>query len=244
LLHGLLGSARNLATLARGLAGRGDLDVVAFDLTGHGDSPPLPPDADTATLAADVLGSARALGLAVPLTIAGHSLGGRVALRAAALAPAAVGDVTLLDIGPGPLEGTGVTGQVLDAVLRLPDSFASRGEARTALTAAELAPALADWLLLNVEAAGDRYRWRIDRRALAALHARIGREDLWPVVEGPRDWTLRCVRGAASPYVSERDAQRLQAAGCPVETIEGAGHFLHAERPAEVLEAVAAGLPR
>jgi pimeloyl-ACP methyl ester carboxylesterase len=241
----LLGSARNLASLARGLAARrGDLDVVVFDLTGHGASPPLPPESDTATLAADVLASARALGLRAPLAIAGHSLGGRVALRAAALQPAAVDAVTLLDIGAGPLDDAGATAQVLDALLRAPDSFTSRGEARSVLTSAGLAPELADWLVLNVELAGDRYRWRIDRRALAALHARIVPEDLWPVVEGPRAWTLRCVRGAASPYVSEREARRLQAAGCPVVTIEGAGHFLHAERPGEVVEAVTAGLPR
>jgi len=43
-LHGFLGSARNLATLARGLAQRRpDVSVIALDLTGHGESPPLPP---------------------------------------------------------------------------------------------------------------------------------------------------------------------------------------------------------
>jgi pimeloyl-ACP methyl ester carboxylesterase len=243
LLHGFLGSARNLATLARGLAERRpDLAVVALDLTGHGASPPLPAAADTAALAADVLASAHALGLGAPLAIVGHSLGGRVALRAAAVDPAAVSDVTLLDIAPGPVDAGEVIEPVLDAVLRAPDTFASRGEARAALVTAGLAPELADWLLLNLEAAADRYRWRVDRRALAALHARSAREDLWPVVEGPRQWSLRCVRGAASPYVNERDAQRLQAAGCPVVTIDGAGHFLHAERPREVVDAVAAGL--
>jgi esterase len=243
LLHGFLGSARNLATLARGLAARrGELDVVAFDLTGHGASPPLPPAADTATLATDVLTSARALGLGVPLLLVGHSLGGRVALRAAALEPGAISSVTLLDVAPGPLDTGDGTERVLEAVRRAPDTFAGRGEARAVLVTAGLAAELADWLLLNLAPAGDGYRWRVDRRALADLHARIAREDLWPVVEGPRAWTLRCVRGGASPYVSERDARRLEAASCPVVTIDGAGHFLHAERPQEVLDAVAEGL--
>ena len=243
LLHGFLGSARNLSTLARGLAQRRpDLAVVALDLTGHGASPTLPPAADTATLAADVLAGARERGLRGPLVLVGHSLGGRVALRAAALDPAAVGGVTLLDIAPGPVETGGAIDRVLEAVLNAPDTFASRGEARVMLVRAGLAPELAVWLLLNLEPAADRYRWRVDRRALAVLHARIVPEDLWPVVEGPRAWTLRCVRGAASSYVTERDARRLQAAGCPVVTIEGAGHFLHAERPREVVDAVVAGL--
>lgn len=240
LLHGLLGSARNLATLAREIvARRGDLAVVALDLTGHGASPPLPPDADTATLASDVLATADALGLSAPLTLVGHSLGGRVALRAAQRAPADVAAVTLLDIAPGPVEGDGVT-RVLEIVARAPDVFASRGEARTQFVAAGVAPALADWLLLNLEPVGDTYRWRIDRSALAALHTRMAREDLWPVVEEAREWSLRCVRGAASPYVSDGDARRLEAARCSVVTIAGAGHFLHAERPREVAEAIAA----
>jgi esterase len=240
LLHGLLGSARNLATLAREIvARRRDLEVVAFDLTGHGASPALPADADAGTLASDVLATVRALGLASPLTLVGHSLGGRVALRAAQTAPADVAAVTLLDIAPGPLEGDDVA-RVLDTVLRAPDVFASRADARQQLGAAGLAPALVDWLLLNLEPAGDTYRWRIDRRALAALHARVAREDLWPIVEGARDWSLHCVRGASSAYVSEADARRLEAARCPVKTIAGAGHFLHAERPREVAEAVVA----
>jgi pimeloyl-ACP methyl ester carboxylesterase len=243
LLHGFLGSARNLGVLARGLVERrADLDVVAFDLTGHGTSPPLPPEPDTVSLATDVLASARALGLPPPLRLVGHSLGGLVALRAAALEPGTIGRVILLDIAPGSSgRGDGVAA-VLEAVRRAPDTFASRAEARAVLTTAGLTPALADWLLLNLETTGAEVRWRVDRRALAALHARITGEDLWSVVEGPRAWTLRCVRGGASPYVSDADARRLEAAGCPVTTIEGAGHFLHAERPREVVEAVVAAL--
>ena len=83
---------------------------------------------------------------------------------------------------------------------------------------------------------------RSTARALAALHTRIAAEDLWPAVEGPRDYAVRCVRGGASGYVSDADARRLQAAGCPVVTVDGAGHFLHAERPDAVADAVLASL--
>lgn len=243
LLHGLLGSARNLATLGRQLVDRDpELAVVSFDLTGHGASPPLPADADTATLAADVLSSVRALGLRPPLSFVGHSLGGRVALRAALSEPASIGVVTLLDISPGPLAATGEVGNLLEIVLRMPDTFVSRGHARARLVAAGLAPALADWLLLNVAPAGEGVRWRVDRRAIAELHGRVAVEDLWPAVEDRRSWALRCVRGGASAFVTAADVRRLEAAGCPVTTIEGAGHFLHVERPDAVADAVAAAL--
>jgi pimeloyl-ACP methyl ester carboxylesterase len=243
LLHGFLGSARNLATLAGGLARRDPgLAVVALDLTGHGASPPLPPGADSATLAGDVVATVEALGLERPLALVGHSLGGRVALRVAAQAPDRVRSVTLLDVAPGPLAGDGGIAGVLAVVQGAPATFGSRSEARARLVADGLAPGLADWLLLNLQPSGDTWRWRVDRRALAALHGRIAAEDLWPVVERPRDWALACVRGGASPHVREDDVRRLAAAGGRLTTIEGAGHFLHAERPAAVLEAVAAGL--
>jgi pimeloyl-ACP methyl ester carboxylesterase len=243
LLHGLLGSARNLSTLARLLSARdSNLTVIAFDLPGHGGSPPLPPDADSGLLARDVLASAGEIGLARPLQLIGHSLGGRVALALARREPTAVAAITLLDIPPGPLAAGGEVARVLDILLRAPATTASRADARAWLVSAGLNPALADWLLLNLEPADGGFRWKIDRAALAALHARIAAEDLWPVVEGPRECRVSCVRGGASGYVGNADAQRLQAAGCPVTTVEGAGHFLHAERPEAVADAALASL--
>jgi esterase len=243
LLHGLLGSARNLSTLARLLSARDpSLSVIAFDLPGHGGSPPLPPDADSDLLAREVLSSAVTLAVSRPLRLIGHSLGGRVALALARREPTAVASITLLDIPPGPLAADGEVGRVLDILMAAPATTASRAEARAWLVSAGLNPALADWLLLNLEPADGGVRWKVDRPALAALHARIAAEDLWPVVEGPRAYGVSCVRGGASGYVSEADAQRLQVAGCPVATIEGAGHFLHAERPEAVADAVLASL--
>lgn len=242
-LHGFLGSGRNVATLARRLAARdGALSVVAPDLTGHGASPPLPPGADLATLATDVLGTAERAGLGRPLALIGHSLGGRVALRAAMLAPRAVGCAVLLDIAPGPVIVDGGTARVVAALLRAPPSAPHRDVFRSHFREAGLAPEIVEWLLLNLVADDGGCRWGVDRAALAALRECTGREDLWPAVEGPRDYAVGCVRGAVSPYVSGEDARRLEKAGCPVESIEGAGHFLHVERPAEVLAAVLRGL--
>jgi pimeloyl-ACP methyl ester carboxylesterase len=241
-LHGFLGSARNLASLARGLAARDPRwSVVALDLPGHGDSPPLPRGADLATLAHAVLGTARELA-PPPYALVGHSLGGRVALRAALLEPAAIAHVTLLDISPAGRPAGAETARIVEALLSAPDEAASRDPFRQHLLAAGLDGGIADWLLTNLARDGGRHRWRIDRTALAALHPRITGEDLWAAVEGPRSYTLHCVRAGRSGYVPDVDAARLAAAGCAVATIDGAGHFLHAERPAETLERVCEGL--
>jgi pimeloyl-ACP methyl ester carboxylesterase len=88
LLHGL-GSTRHawdpvLPTLAE------RFDVVALDLPGFGDSPPLPAGVEPtpARLAASVAGFLDEIGVAVP-HLAGNSLGGWVALELAAVEPVA-----------------------------------------------------------------------------------------------------------------------------------------------------------
>jgi esterase len=240
LLHGFLGSGRNLTSLARGVAAQApELSVYTFDLTGHGGSPPLPHEADLATLARDVLQSARALDLAGPVALVGHSLGGRVALRACLLDRAAVADVVLLDIGPSPVPDAGDVPHLLTLLRHAPDAAPSRDVFRAHFRAGNVEDALIEWLLLNVQHEAGVYRWRIDRRGLAALHARTGGEDLWTAVEGPRTWRVRCLRGERSSYVPGPDVTRLQAAGCPVTTVEGAGHFLHVDRPTQVRDLLA-----
>lgn len=242
LLHGFLGSARNLATLARGIAaGAPRHSVYAFDLPGHGGSPPLPPGADLAALARALMASARALS-AGPWTLVGHSLGGRVALKAALLEPAAVAHLTVLDITPSPAPAGGETARVVEALLGAPDEAPARDDFRAWFATAGLAAAVTEWLLLSLERQPDRLRWKIDRRALAALYPRINAEDLWAAVEGPRTYGVHAVRGALSAYVSDADLRRFEAAAARVDTIDGAGHFLHVDRPDETLDRILKGL--
>jgi pimeloyl-ACP methyl ester carboxylesterase len=242
-LHGFLGSRRNVATLAARIGERlPALTVVALDLAGHGQAPPLPGGADLGTLAQAALADARALRASEPLAIVGHSLGGRVALRACLLEPAAIAHVTLLDITPSPVKERGDIARVVEALLSAPESAADRDLFRAHFHAAGLDDALTGWLLLNLVRDRDRVRWRIDRPALAALRTRTGAEDLWPAVEGRHAYSLHAIRGALSDIVNEGDARRLEAAGCRVDTVDDAGHFLHVERPADVVERVVRGL--
>jgi len=243
LLHGFLGSARNLASLARGLAQRvTGCSVIALDLTGHGDSPALPPRPDLAAIAHDALDTARALGTPPPWTLIGHSLGGRVALRAAALEPTALGHLTLLDVTPSPRPAGGEVATIVKALGAAPDVAHDRQTFRAWFRQAGLPPPAIDWLLLNLAHEGKSYRWRIDRRALTALYDEIGAEDLWPAVERRRAYTVHEIRGGASDHVPDADVRRLEAAGCRVDTIEGASHFVHVERPEELVDRIVQGL--
>ncbi|MEK7705263.1 MAG: alpha/beta hydrolase [Myxococcota bacterium] len=242
LLHGFLGSGRNLASLARRWTERAPhLRLYLLDLPGHGRSDPLPPGADLGTLARSVLDTARALAIPQPWRIVGHSLGGRVALRALRDAPGTIDRIALLDISPAPLPPRSTRlDRVLEQVLAAPERATTRAAMAAFFLAAGIPAPLVDWLLLNLTTGDDgAVHWRIDREALGAFHARASAEDLWSALDA-KNCRLRCIRGGRSPFVSDADATRLAGLGCDVVTIAGADHFLHVEQQVAVLEALSA----
>ncbi len=229
LLHGLLGSKRNLRSLARRWAavdtGR---RFVLVDLTGHGGSPPLPPGASLSDVAGDVLALCRTLG-GPPYDLAGHSLGGRVALAALEQAGDETGRLVLLDISPSP-SCCHLTAEVMRALVEAPARFARLKEARAFLMEKGLSRSLAGWLALNLgPAGGGGFEWTVDREVIAAFHARQSAVDLWHVLETHRkpSTDVTCIRGGASLYVTKDDAARMRAAGAHVRTLPDTGHLLH-----------------
>lgn len=231
LVHGFLGTGRNLMSLARRLAEtRPDWQVLLPDLRGHGSSLPLGRDDGIEVLAADILALAQAQGGGQPVSLIGHSLGGRVALAALAQAPQAFDQVTLLDISPSPLPSlTGAMQRLFERLMGAPAAMASREEMRAFFLAGGLDAGLTDWAMTNlVVAPAGQVHWRIDRAALAQLHWRETGDDLWAAAQAHGD-KLRCIAGGASAFVSAADAERLRDCGASVQVLAGAGHFLHVD---------------
>src|SRR5919106_1196184 len=128
LVHGFLGSGKNLRTLAQRWSERDPSRVFLLpDLPGHGTAPPVDEKADLRAMARDVIETARGEGLRGPLQIVGHSLGGRVGLAASVVAPEEVGRVVLLDITPSPITTkTSESGRVLEVLRGAPASAPTR----------------------------------------------------------------------------------------------------------------------
>ena len=237
LLHGFLGSGRNLASLAREWTARDPtLRAIVPDLPGHGESPALPEGADLSTMGRAILELIAAeAGDGSAVTVVGHSLGGRVALQAAAMA-SSIDAVVLLDIAPGPVPSHAGPGEVVDILRSLPDTAASRAEMIEHMESAGISGALTDWLAMNLQRSGDEYVWRIDREGLADFHRRTTIVDLWPLVEHSHSALRRCIRGGRSSFVGDKDVLRLERAGCRVDTLPDAGHFLHVEALDDLLD--------
>jgi pimeloyl-ACP methyl ester carboxylesterase len=106
-------------------------------------------------------------------------------------------------------------------------------------------PPLRAFLLQNLELAGGEARWRLN---LAAIAANMGRLLAFPEALRDRryDGPALFLHGTASGYVTGAHHAAIRALfpAAEIRGLEGAGHWLHAEQPEAVREAVAAWLAR
>ncbi len=244
LSHGIYGAGSNWRAIARKLtARRPEWGVVLVDLRQHGRSDPGQPPHTVAACAEDVRALIDELALPVD-ALAGHSFGGKVMMATRALVD--VQQTGVLDASPsahpGALADPGntVVG-VLALMERLPRSWPRRDDFVAAVVAAGQTPALAQWLAMNVvpDASG-AYVLRLDLAALRELLADYYARDLWGSLSDASRGDVEIVlatRGAAA-----HDYERLLPPHVHVHRIE-AGHWLHIDAPAAVVELFATTLP-
>lgn len=236
-MHGLLGSSRNWQAHGRALARWRPVYVV--DLRNHGASP-WTERMDYPAMAADVLALADGLGLET-FQLLGHSMGGKVAIAVALEAPERVERAVIADIAPVPYAHD--FEELIDAMRGLdlgPIDRRAAGDA--ALESVVEDAAKRHFLLQNLDFDGDgRAFWKPN---LAVLEKAVLTLTGWPecyageVYEGP----ALSIRGGSSPYVTEAGevAFRRIMPAVAFETLDGAGHWLHADAPRAFLEAVLA----
>lgn len=235
LLHGLFGAARNFGAVQRALAPR--FRVVALDMRNHGDSPHAP-GMGYATLAADVLGTLRALGVG-PAAVVGHSMGGKAAMALALAAPDAVARLMVVDIAPVAYRHGNAA--VADAMRALPlTPSLTRQAADLALAPAAPRPEVRGFLLQNLRL-GAEPRWRI---GLAEIAAAVPDLEGWEPRPGAYAGPALFMTGANSDFVlpAHRPAIRAQFPAARFVAVKGAGHWVHADNPAGFLSVLGAFL--
>ena len=232
LLHGLFGAAGNFATIQRRLAE--SLRVFSFDLRNHGMSPH-DPAMSYAAMAGDVLETMAHHGLA-QAALAGHSMGGKVAMQAALRRPGAVSRLVVADIAP--VAYAPAFRGFADAMLGLElTPGLTRAAADAALAAAVPDAGVRGFLLQNLRF-GAAPAWRIGLPEIAAALPDIEGWAAPPgaVFGGP---TL-VLRGARSDYVlpEHRPLFRTLFPAARFATLRDAGHWLHADAPEAFTETV------
>ncbi|MFT4264376.1 MAG: alpha/beta fold hydrolase [Nocardioides sp.] len=246
-LHGLFGQGRNWHTLGKRLAAEGH-PVTLVDLPNHGRSP-WTEHVDYVEMADAV---AETLGAGRPVTLVGHSMGGKVAMVLALRHPRLVARLVVADMSPVdyPVEEDETTGGVLRyaRILRdVPlDALGSRAEVEDALRPEVPDDTVRAFLLQNLHrtdaAGGTGFRWAANVRVLAAEGAALAswpadRLAGLPAYEGPVLW----IAGGRSSYVRAEydEAMRRWFPHVRKVTMKDTGHWVHSERPAvfaEILE--------
>jgi pimeloyl-ACP methyl ester carboxylesterase len=243
--HGIYGAGSNWRSIARKVNDRRpEWGVVIVDLRQHGRSEPGEPPHTIAACAGDLrallseLGDVRA--------IAGHSFGGKVVLAARPLVDAA--QTWVLDASPSRRDAGADRQSTVVRVLELMEHLTRRWAQREDFVDAVVADGhdvgLARWLAMNVvpDPAGDLVL-RLDLAALRAMLADYHATDLWDVLEAPGG-DVEVVIAERSPVLGAPERGRLAAAPphVHVHTID-AGHWLHIDAPAAVVDLFAARLP-
>lgn len=233
LLHGLFGSGQNLGQLARGLAD--SFTVYSVDLPDHGRSPWS--DSCSIDSYADTLIEWLTNTIAEPVHLAGHSLGGKVAMAIARQRPALVTKLVILDIAA--VDYPSRHDSVFRALRAVEQArLASRSEARALMTTILDEPRIADFLLINaVIDAEAGLQWRFNLSGIQSGYPNLLVAGDYP--HGFAGPTL-LMRGAQSDYVTDESIEKMKSLFPLLSaiTIDGAGHWLHQEQTEPVLQAM------
>ncbi|ROT64869.1 hypothetical protein C7M84_017186 [Penaeus vannamei] len=176
----------------------------------------------------------------------GHSMGGRAVMATALMEPSVVEKLLVLDISPYGVSNSISSLPIFVEIMRKVQvpSHLNIVEARTYVDNL-LLPAVPErgirqFLLTNLIRDEEGYKWRVNINAIAEnFNPHIS---TFPVIKRDSyfEGETAFVAGALSDYVRPEEEEIIQDV-FPLATfhyIEGAGHWLHADKPAEFLDVI------
>ena len=252
LMHGILGSRRNLSSFAKKLAEKfPSWQFLLVDLRNHGESNTFevkPQGANTVQNAArDVLAVLNHLKI-YPYTLIGHSFGGKVAMsmvhQFGRALPRPV-QVWVLDTVPGDVWCDDVGDHPRDTirfVRTLEAPIPTRRALVESLTGAGFTIEGAQWMTTNLKAgANGGFDWTFDLDGIAEMYASYEACDLWPMLETqPAGLSLDFVRADKSAFVwTDEDVARIHSTGANVHLLSNSAHWVHIDNPQGLLDILA-----
>lgn len=162
--HGLFGQGRNWTQIGKQLAD--DHQVLLVDLPNHGQSP----WTDTVDLEADADRLAEVLTPLAPVTLVGHSMGGKVAMLTALRHPELIEQLVIVDISPVNYANVSEFAGYITAMSAMDlAGVQRRSDADAVLKDAVPHPTIRSFLLQNLRRDGDGWRWQLNLEVLSTL---------------------------------------------------------------------------
>lgn len=237
ILHGLFGMSDNWLTVGKKLVEF--FTVYLIDLRNFGQSP----HSDEWTYPAmaediyDLLTSAEEHRIE-KIILLGHSMGGKVAMQFASIHPEKLEKLIIVDIAP-----KNYPDNQFDFIEKLPSvplsEMKTRKEAEAHLTAIIKDPATVQLLLKNIQWNGQgKLEWKFNLKVIAENQDKIGKT--FSLAEKPITTSTLFIRGEKSNYISDSDFPEIKKwfPNSELKIIEGAGHWVHADKPMEFASCV------
>jgi len=224
ILHGLFGSSANWRTIARQLSS--SHEVFCLDLRNHGQSP-WHDDMSYPAMARDVVRFMLDHQLR-GCNMIGHSMGGKTAMMLAQDQIVELAKLVIVDIAPVTYRYTHI--DMVDAMQEIDlSTVTGRSQIDTLLSVRIPDPGTRQFLTQNVKRDGEYYSWRINLEAI-----RQGLDSLVSYENDPISTVdTLFVAGENSDYIRPEHYSDIfkRFPKARIETIENAGHWLHAEQP-------------
>ncbi len=175
-----------------------------------------------------------------PVTLVGHSMGGKVAMVLALLHPKRVERLCVVDVAPVDYGTASEFAGYIEAMRGIDlDELESRTRASEALAEAVPSETVRGFLLQNLRRTDEGWRWQPNLEVLAEELAEITG---WPAEEladvAAYDGQVLWIAGGDSRYITEEHAEAMDHWFPTTRrvTVKGAGHWVHSQRPEVFVE--------
>ncbi len=226
-IHGLFGMSDNWSTLGRKFSKH--FKVHLIDLRNHGRSPHST-EFNYEVMCEDLIEYIEDYNLKKPLVI-GHSLGGKVAMKLAFTHAEILEKLLIVDISPRRYN-TNFHENLLKILYRLPlEDFERREDIEEILAETFENRGMRLFLMKNLfRNEHNKFGWRFNIDVLLEKVSNIQEAEF---INSKCNVPTLFIRGGDSNYVTSEDEIIIKKhfTNFSISTIEGAGHWLHAEKP-------------
>lgn len=231
ILHGLFGISDNWVSIARRLGE--NYEVFVLDQRNHGQSP----HSDTFNYYAmmdDLLEFMDDHQIVNPIVI-GHSMGGKVAMTFALEHSQKVHRLIIVDMSTRKYQARQQHMDIMEAMKAVNfDQVHSRDDIEKQVSKVIKSRRIKLFVMKNLYRINqDRYAWRLNIKGIDT-----NMENVFEAIESPYtyDKPALFIKGGLSDYIMDEDHQLILKNFPKAEftTIEGASHWVHAEKPKEL----------